>query len=51
MRQSETNGEAINALAQRVLNESFKTNVNFDKVFNAVDQYSKRIGVDSKDLD
>lgn len=51
MRQSETNGEAINALAQRVLNESFKTNVDFDKVFNAVDQYSKRIGVDSKDLD
>lgn len=51
MRQSETNGEAINSLAQRVLNESFKTNVDFDKVFNAVDQYSKRIGVDSKDLD
>lgn len=51
MRQSETNGEAINALAQRVLNESFKTDVNFNKVFDAVDQYSKRIGVDSKDLD
>lgn len=51
MRQSETNGEAINALAQRVLNESYKTDVDFNKVFNAVDQYSKRIGVDSKDLD
>jgi hypothetical protein len=25
LRQSETNGEAINALAQRVLNKSFKT--------------------------
>lgn len=51
MRQSETNGEAINALAQRVLNKSFKTDVDFNKVFDAVDQYSKRIGVDSKDLD
>lgn len=51
MRQSETNGEAINALAQRVLDESYKTDVDFSKVFNAVDQYSKRIGVDSKDLD
>nr|UWG30461.1 MAG: hypothetical protein [Bacteriophage sp.]DAQ60551.1 MAG TPA: hypothetical protein [Bacteriophage sp.] len=37
MRQSETNGEAINALAQRVLNESYKTDVDFNKVFNAVD--------------
>ena len=51
MRQSETNGEAINALAQRVLDSSYKTDVDFNKVFNAVDQYSKRIGVDSKDLD
>lgn len=51
MRQSETNGEAINALAQRVLNKSFETDVDFNKVFDAVDQYSKRIGIDSKDLD
>lgn len=51
MRQSETNGEAINALAQRVLNKSFETEVDFNKVFDAVDQYSKRIGIDSKDLD
>lgn len=51
LRQSETNGEAINALAQRVLNKSFKTDVDFNKVFDAVDQYSKRIGIDSKDLD
>lgn len=51
MRQSETNGEAINALAQRVLDRSYKADVDFNKVFYAVDQYSKRIGVDSKDLD
>lgn len=51
MRQSETNGEAINALAQRVLDTSYKTNVDFNKVFNSVDEYSKRIGIDSKDLD
>jgi len=37
MRQSETNGEAINALAQRVLDSSYKTDVDFNKVFNAVD--------------
>jgi hypothetical protein len=37
MRRSETNGEAINALAQRVLDSSYKTNVDFNKVFNAVD--------------
>jgi hypothetical protein len=37
MRRSETNGEAINALAQRVLDESYKTDVDFNKVFNAVD--------------
>lgn len=51
MRQFETNGEAINALAQRVLDRSYKADVDFNKVFYAVDQYSKRIGVDSKDLD
>lgn len=51
MRQSETNGEAINAFAQRVLDTSYKTDVDFNKVFKAVDDYSKRIGVDSKDLD
>lgn len=51
MRQSETNGEAINALAQRVLDTSYKSDVDFNKVFKAVDDYSRRIGVDSKDLD
>lgn len=51
MRQSETNGEAINALAQRVLDSSYKTDVDFNKVFNSVDQHSKRLGIDSKDLD
>jgi hypothetical protein len=37
MRQNETNEEAINALAQRVLDRSYKADVDFNKVFYAVD--------------